>query len=132
MCSVDENRTIMRYPKGRKYCNTEADLHQYMLSLKLVPCPHCGKVGFLIGHGFLGGYSETGQEHVVRGWRFFCSNRHRRRGCGRTFSVLLSDVLKGFMVRAHTLWNYLKKVTGGMSRRAAWEQTRESFSPQSG
>jgi len=122
----------MRYPEGKRYCNTEADLHQYMLSLKLVPCPHCGRTGFLIGHGFLRGYSETEQEHVVRGRRFFCSNRHRRRGCGRTFSVLLSDVLKGFMVRANTLWNYLKKVAGGMSRRAAWEQTRKSFSRESG
>jgi hypothetical protein len=122
----------MRYPKGKRYCSTEAELHQYMLGLKLMPCPHCGRVGYIIGHGFLGGYSETGQEQVVRGRRFFCSNRHRRLGCGRTFSVLLADVLMGFMVRAHTLWNYLQGVLDGLSRKAAWERTAGAFSLESG
>jgi hypothetical protein len=122
----------MRTPKGEKYCSTEAELHQYRLGLKMESCPHCGQTGFLICHGFLRGYAEVGQERVIRGRRFFCSNRHRRRGCGHTFSVLLADVLWGFMVRARTLWRYLQGVSGGLSRKAAWERAQAVFSLRSG
>jgi len=122
----------MRTPKGKKYCSSEAELFQYKLGLKFISCPHCGRVGFLNGHGFLRGYAEFGQELVVRGRRFFCSNRYRRQGCGRTFSVLLADVLFGFMVRARTLWRFFQMVSNGLSRRAAWIRAGGSFSEQSG
>lgn len=122
----------MRTPKGKKYVSTEPQLHQYARGLKLVPCPSCGKVGFVNGHGFLRGYSEAGQGRVVRGRRFFCSNRHRRGGCGRTFSVLLSQYIKGFMVGAQTLWSYLSVVLGGVDRKPAWESISGSFSTESG
>jgi hypothetical protein len=76
-----------------------------LLGLKLAPCPHCRQTGALIGHGFLRGYAEQGSEVVVRsrGRRVFCSNREQRPGCGGTFSVLLSTVLSGFVVRTLTL-----------------------------
>lgn len=122
----------MRTPKGKQYCSSEAQLHQYLLGLAMVPCPHCRRIGYLIGHGFLRGYAENGQEQVIRGRRFFCSNRYRRRGCGGTFSVLLADMLRGFMVRARTLWRFLQGVSDGLSRKAAWEQAQEAFSLQSG
>lgn len=122
----------MRHPKGNKYCSSEFELLQYQRGLKFVSCPHCGQVGFLICHGFLRGYADVGQEIVVRGWRFFCSNRYRRRGCGRTFSVLLADVLWGFVVRAATLWRFVQGVAGGLSRKAAWERAQTGFSLESG
>lgn len=122
----------MRYPKGKRYFSNECALNQYRRGLKLVPCPHCGRVGYLIGHGFLVGYSEAGQELVVRGRRIFCSNRYRRRGCGGTFSVMLADVLVGFMVRAGTLLAFLREVAGGLSRKAAWQRVAGSFSLESG
>ncbi len=110
----------MRTPKGKKYCSNEFELNQYRRELKCVYCPHCQRVGFLIGHGFLVGYEEKGDGFVIRGRRFFCSNRFRRQGCGRTFSVSIADVLLGFMVGASTLFAFLNGVALGESRRASW------------
>lgn len=91
-----------------------------LFGLKLTACPHCRQTGALIGHGFLHGYAEQGSEEVVRGRRVFCSNRGRRRGCGRTFSVLLGSLLSGFVVRTLTLFCFATAVLGGQTRRAAW------------
>jgi hypothetical protein len=74
----------------------------------------------LIGHGFLHGYAERSSGEVVRGRRFFCSNRALRWGCGRTFSVALMSVLLGFVVRTFTLFRFAQAVLGGLTRRAAW------------
>jgi hypothetical protein len=41
-------------------------------------------------------------------------------GCGRTFSVKLSTVLSGFVVRTLTLFCFATAVLGGLTRRAAW------------
>ncbi len=71
---------------------------------KLLACPHCRRIGWLIGHGFLRGYASNGRDQRLRGRRFFCSNRNRRRGCGRTCSVLLSIFLFRRTVRALHLW----------------------------
>jgi hypothetical protein len=89
-------------------------------TIQLVACPHCRRTGALIGHGFLRGYAERFSDLVVRGRRFFCSDRGRRPGCGRTFSVKLSTVLSGFVVRTLTLFCFASAVLGGLTRRAAW------------
>ncbi len=122
----------MRTNKGRKYVSTEFDLHQYHLFVHSEACPCCGRVGFLISHGFLWGYSDLDSSSVVRGRRFFCSNRYRRRGCGGTFSVFLSDVLVGFIVRTFTFFRFLFGIFNGLSVKAAWERVAPSFSLQSG
>ena len=62
------------------------------------------------GPGFLRGYAERGSEQVLRGRRFFCSNRALRWGCGRTFSVALMNVLTGFVVRTLTLFRFAQAV----------------------
>jgi hypothetical protein len=90
---------------------------------KLRACPHCGCVGALNAHGPVHGYAEGGSERVLRGHRFFCSNRHRRPGCGRTFMVRLSQVLQKRVVRTGTLWRFVLAVVAGVSRKAAWEST---------
>jgi hypothetical protein len=122
----------MRDPHYKRFCRSEAELEDARLGLKLLLCPHCRRVGFLIGHGFAWGYAEAGSERVVRGRRFFCSNRHRRRGCGRTFSLLLAHRLSGFVVGTRTLWQYLRAVLGGRSRKAAWERVGAAFWRASG
>lgn len=91
-----------------------------LFGLKLTACPHCRVTGALIGHGFVRGYAEHGSEEVVRGRRVFCSNRGQREGCGRTFSVLLSTVLSGFVVRTLTLFCFAMAVPNGLTRHAAW------------
>jgi len=94
------------------------------LQPKLFRCPHCGSVGFLVGHGMLRGYAERSGDRVIRGRRLLCSNRHRRRGCGRTVSVFSSSVLPNFMVSAITLFAFVLAVLlGRSSRLAAWTST---------
>jgi hypothetical protein len=110
----------MVFRLGRRYVSDETALADLLSQSKLRACPHCRRSGALIGHGFLRGYCERGSEVEVRGRRFFCSNRHRRAGCGRTFSVALMTVLTGFMVRTLTLLRFAQAVLGGVTRRAAW------------
>jgi len=87
---------------------------------KLWACPRCGRTGALVGHGLVRGYGERDGTRVVRGRRLLCSNRHRRPGCGRTFSILRADVIATFLVRAPTLYQLVRTVIAGASRRAAW------------
>jgi hypothetical protein len=103
-----------------RFVRDEAGLAGVLFGLKLTPCPRCRQTGALIGHGYLRGYAERSGEEVVRGRRAFCSNRGQRPGCGRTFSVLLSTVLAGFVVRTLTLFCFARAVLSGLTRRAAW------------
>jgi hypothetical protein len=122
-------------PPVRTQCfvEGEAELRQAHLHIKLQPCPHCGRTGTLIGHGFRRGYAEEASEQVIRGRRFFCSNRYRRPGCGRTFSVLLASRLRGFVVSAVTLFHFVEQVALGLARRAAWwVATKGALSVSSG
>ena len=107
--------------RSQRYVCVERGLDDALLDATLTTCPHCGRVGALIGHGMLTGYDERSSERVVRGRRLFCSNRHRRRGCGRTLSVLLASTIKRFSVRAGTLSRLLVRVVAGASPKAAWE-----------
>jgi hypothetical protein len=106
------------WPKRFVASEHELDLRQ--LGVELWACPHCAKSGTLIGHGYLRGYAERGEGRELRGRRLFCSNRGRRPGCGRTFSIKLSRVLAGFVVRTLTLFRFATAVLGGLTRRAAW------------
>ena len=79
-----------------------------------MPCPHCKAVGTLIRHGFLRGYDETdSQRKTIRARRVFCSNRHRRRGCGRTFSVWNADKIRRLSLTAHAVWRFLQRAVAG-------------------
>ncbi len=122
----------MRTPKGTSYLSSAADFEQYRKRLRFAPCPHCGSVGFLICHGYLRGYGESGHEKVIRGRRFFCSNRGRRAGCGRTFSVLFSGFLRRHTVPAATLWKFFRGVRRGLSRKASWERLGSPFTVETG
>lgn len=122
----------MRYARRRSYCSTEQELQQYGYSLKSRQCPHCGQEGFLVCHGFLRGFSATGQGVVIRGRRFLCSNRFQRSGCGRTFSVLLSEFIRAFTVTTDILWQLLTGVEKGKSIAAAWAVCAPEFAAESG
>lgn len=102
--------------KRLRFVRDDAQLLEFRHRLKLHHCPHCGHVGALIQHGFLRGYSDSNSEHVTRGRRFFCSNRHRRTGCGRTFSVLFSGCFRGFLVSAMVLFCFVATVLSGTTR----------------
>jgi hypothetical protein len=82
--------------------------------LKLTPCPHCKVTGTLIRHGFLYGFDDTSpQRKTVRARRIFCSNRYRRPGCGRTFSVWIVDKIRRLSLTTRCLWRFLQQAVAG-------------------
>lgn len=82
--------------------------------LKQTSCPHCKTVGMLIRHGVLTGFDDGNpQRQAIRARRVFCSNRHRRRGCGRTFSVWLADKIRRLSLTTRTLWTFLRRAVVG-------------------
>lgn len=63
----------------------------------------------LIRHGYLRGYDDgRPQRRTVRARRIFCSNRNRRRGCGRTFSVLSAERIRRLSLTTPRLWRFLQ------------------------
>lgn len=82
--------------------------------LKQTPCPHCKFVGALIRHGSLRGFDESSpRQKTVRARRIFCSNRHARPGCGRTFSVWIADKIRRLSLTTGALWLFLQLAVAG-------------------
>ena len=89
------------------YLHDAAALEAFHQNLKLRACPACAQTGFLNFHGALVGYGGQGSERRKRGHRVYCSNRHHKRGCGKTFSVLFSLLLKARIIPAALVANFL-------------------------
>lgn len=110
--------------------NTEFD--QIHLRLKQYPCPHCRLTGTLILHGYLHGYDlENINKKIIRGHRIFCSNRNRRDGCGKTWSIMLTSILKGFILQTKHLWDFLKNIGKGMNVFESFNVLKIPLSPTS-
>lgn len=78
--------------------------------LKQTPCPHCNTLGTLIRHGNLYGFDDSSpQRKTLHARRIFCSNRYRRRGCVRTFSVRLAHTIRRLSLSTRTLWGFLRR-----------------------
>jgi hypothetical protein len=114
------------------YVTSAAEYDKHKSRLKLVPCPHCRVVGFLNQHGYLKGHGEDVNDEIKRGWRIFCCNRDRRKGCGRTYSVLLAKFLFRRMVKSSHIWQLLRGLRKGLCTKAAWEKVPSPFSLQTG
>ena len=98
-----------------------AELDAALREVKQRRCPHCYRAETLVGHGYLRGYSAHDGEWVIRGRRFFCTNRTRRTGCGRTVSVYLAQVLPRFIATPMQLVELVARVANaGLGIRAAW------------
>src|SRR5690606_36427617 len=93
---------------------------------KIFACRNCGRSGTLIGHGFLRGYAEDSSARLVRAKRFFCSNRGRKRGCGRTDSSFIALFVPYFTITTLTLWSLFSSLSAGLS---VFESARRSSFP---
>lgn len=108
------------------YLKDLACFESYRLTLTQSACPQCHAVGFLIRHGFLLGYG-FGSEIIQRGWRIFCSNRQRRRGCGRTHALLIAKYIYRRSVTTSTVTGFLKNLLTGFSLAQAWPVCAQSI-----
>lgn len=108
------------------YIKNDTQFKEELYNIRASLCPHCNVMGNLICHGYLNGYAEYSSEKVRRGRRIYCTNRKRNsNGCGKTFSILYSDFIKGFSIRALTLWRALKKIASGKPIYRAFEANIE-------
>jgi hypothetical protein len=64
---------------------------------------------------------------LTRGQRVFCSDRGRRGGCGKTFSIFLADVLPRHTVSASALGKLLLQLLANACIRAAIQRLRLPF-----
>jgi hypothetical protein len=81
--------------------------------LKQTACPHCKMVGMLNRHGTIYGFDDSNPQRTLRGRRIFCSNRHRRRGCGHTFSIWIANKIRRLSLTSRTLWTFLQHAVAG-------------------
>ena len=96
--------------------------------LKQQRCPRCGQVETLNRHSILRGNDPAqASGQVVRGQRVFCSNRGQRGGCGKTFSIVLAEVLPRHTLTASLVWRWLVELLAGLSVKAAVEKLRLPF-----
>lgn len=93
-----------------------------------MPCPHCQKTGTLNRHSLLlGNDPATAQDQCRRGQRVFCSDRGKRPGCGRTFSIVLAAVLPRHTFPAPLLWDLLRHWLTSHSLRKSGLELRLPF-----
>ena len=98
----------------RWFYRGEEDWVAIVERLKQTACPFCKAVGALIRHGFLYGFDESSpRRKTVRARRIFCSNRRLRRGCGKTFSVWLTDKIRRLSLTSRGLWRFLQRAVAG-------------------
>ncbi len=115
-------------PSAFSFCARRAGVEDPTFSLKQSPCPHCGCAGSLNRHSrALGNDPAQASGQSFRGQRVFCSNRGQRGGCGRTFFLVLADVLPRHTLTASLVWRWLVKVLAGLSLKAAAEKLRLPF-----
>jgi len=97
----------------RWFWRGEAEWAAIVERLKLTPCPHCRTVGTLIRHGTLTSFDDSSTRRTIRARRIFCSNRHRRGGCGRTISVWIADKIRRLSLTTRTVWAFLQRAIAG-------------------
>jgi len=115
-------------PPAFSFCARQRRVEHTAFSLKQQRCPRCGQVETLNRHSLLHGNDPTqASGQAVRGQRVFCSNRGQRGGCGKTFSLVLADILPRHTLTALRVWSWLVEVLAGLSFKAAAEKLRLPF-----
>jgi len=77
------------------------DFHQNELE-----CAHCSKHDQFVSHGII--YKQRSSAFAEKvGKRIFCSNRHGRSGCGRTFQLYSANEIPAFRYGAAHLFIFI-------------------------
>ena len=120
-------------PSAFSFCARRPGVDGAAFSLKQSPCPHCGCLGSLNRHSrALGNDPKATDGETFRGQRVYCSNRGLRGGCGRTFFLVLADILPRHTLTASLVWPWLVKLLAGLSLKAAAEKLRLPFALETG
>lgn len=115
-------------PPAFSFCARCTRAERSAFSLKQQRCPRCDRIETLNRHSFLRGNDpDQPGGQCLRGQRVFCSHRGQRGGCGKTFSILLADILPRHTLTASLVWRWLVEVLAGLSLKAAAEKLRLPF-----
>ena len=100
------------------YSNIQA-IEQQTSQLDNESCRHCGRTHQLVSHGFV--YKKRlGGDPLAVGKRVFCSNRHRRPGCGRTMRLYLDAALRGLHYAGAQVVAFVFALMSGSTVRQAY------------
>lgn len=115
-----------------QFYRSNAEFRQIHQQLKQYSCPHCRMTRTLILHGYLSGYDlKRPNRRLIRGHHIFCSNRNRRGGCGKTWSILMSTIIKHLIIQTAHLWDFLKNIGKGMNIFQSFQYLKIPLSPTS-
>ena len=94
-------------------------IEQQTSQLDHASCRHCGRTHQLVSHGFV--YKKRlGGDPLAVGKRVFCSNRHRRTGCGRTMRLYLDAALRGLHYAGAQVVAFVFALMAGSTVRQAY------------
>lgn len=110
------------------YPSLEA-IHQQTLQLESEQCKHCQQTQQLVSHGFIRKKRNCGDPQAI-GKRVFCSNRHRRTGCGRTMQLYLDSTLRYLHHAGATVVAFVAALLAGLCIAQAYMQATGSDTPR--
>lgn len=96
-------------------------IQQQTLQLDHVQCHHCNQTDQLISHGFIYKKQHCAEPKAV-GKRVFCSNRHKRTGCGRTVQLYLDSIVRYLHYTGACVVAFLLSFVNGMTIAQAYRQ----------
>ena len=111
---------------GHQIYIRQKDFDSVKYTIKILKCPYCGEYGMLVLHGYIYGQNEM-RNTVIKGRRVFCSNRYRRKGCGRTIAYCLANFIRQSFLCAKTAWKFLSEILKGSSIEKAYNSLNTSY-----
>lgn len=114
----------------KKFFDCIETLDRYTKELRLhePTCPHCHTQGALISHGFVYKYIEW--SCVVSGKRLFCSNRHQKKGCGRTIQLYIADFIPTLKYSVKNIFSFLTTLFSLFSIQHSYTAATQTNNPR--
>lgn len=103
----------------------------FLSRLSLLCCPFCGARCTLVRHGFVRWFVSP-EKHGIRAWRLRCKKSARRNGCGKSWSIRLSQCIPRRCFSASQLWAFIRKLLTERSVKRALERSEIPISLDTG
>ena len=113
------------------FFKTKAEIELFLFRLPFLSCPFCGASGSLVRHGYIRWFKSP-EEWGIRAWRIRCKKSALRKGCGKTWSIRLSQCIPRRCFDAKQLWAFIQALLHSRSIKAAWEHSGIPISLDSG
>lgn len=104
-------------------------IDQQTMQLDHAQCAHCKQTRQLVSHGFIR-KKQVGAEPAAVGKRVFCSNRHRRTGCGRTMQLYLDTTARYMHHAGGCVVAFVLSLMAGMSIARAYRDATGAGTPR--